>query len=89
MSFILWALPTGALALGAAGGGYVLGRWGDRVSAWQAAEAGAVAALLPIVAGWVTSGWTCASLGALVVAVPVAAAGASIGARRRRSGRLP
>jgi len=83
MSFLPWGLPTAALGLAASGGGYVLGRWGDGPAGRQAAEAGAVAALLPIVSVWVTSGWTWASLGALVVAVPAATAGGRIGGRRR------
>jgi hypothetical protein len=86
MSFILWALPTAALAFAATGGGYVLGRWGKGAATRQAVEAGALVALLPVVLAWGSSGVRWASLAGLVVAVPTAALGARIGRRRRSLG---
>jgi hypothetical protein len=83
MSFALWALPTAALAVAATGGGYVLGRWGERAATREAAKAGAVAALMPVVLVWMSSGVSWAPFGGMVVAVPAAALGARIGGRRR------
>lgn len=83
LGFILFALPTSALAVAASVGGYVLGRWGVGVRVREAAGAGALAALFPVVVGWTTSGWSWAPLGALLVAVPLAAVGARVGARGR------
>jgi len=87
MGFFLWAFPTASLALAATGGGYVLGRWGERAATRQAAEAGALVALLPVLLAWVSSGVQWTSLAGLVVAVPTAVLGARVG-RRRRSVRL-
>ncbi len=83
MSFALWALPTAALALAAIGGGYVLGRWGEGAGALQAAEAGVIVALFPVLLVWVSSGVSWAPLGAVAVAAPAAALGGLVGGRRR------
>jgi hypothetical protein len=87
MSFVLWILPVAALALAASAGGYVLGRWGERATIRQAAEAGALVAFLPVILSGVRSGASWASLAGLAVAVPAAALGAWVG-RRWRSARL-
>jgi hypothetical protein len=87
LSFVLWILPVTALAIAASAGGYVLGRWGERVTTREAAGAGALVALLPVVLSGVRSGASWTSLAGLAVAVPAAALGARVG-RRWRSARL-
>ena len=79
------ALYVAALALGAALGGFLVGRWGATgVGVREAALAGLGAAVVAGAVTWVSVG---PSLGALLVAgvaLPMAALGGRAGLRRRR-----
>jgi hypothetical protein len=73
-----------AIALGALGGGFIVGRWGKAgVGALQAALAGLVAATIATVLSCVSFGFTPRSLLVVVVAVPMAALGGTLGRRGR------
>jgi hypothetical protein len=72
------------LALGAIGGGFVVGRWGAAgVGAREAALAGLAAALVAVGVSWASFGVSAGSLLIVVVAVPMAALGGWLGMRRR------
>jgi hypothetical protein len=74
-----------ALLLGAAAGGYLVGRWGgDRIGVREAAVGGGVAGLVAVVLS--LAGGT--SLAALAV-VPLSAVGAAVGAARGVRRRAP
>jgi hypothetical protein len=76
---------AGGLALGALGGGYLLGRWGTAgVGMREAALAALVAALAATALAWGTGGVSFGSLATIVIAVPWAALGARLGLRRRQ-----
>ncbi len=88
LGLVAWLLPTGALFLAGALGGYVLGRWGER-SGWRdGAGAGGLVALFAIGLAWARSGVSAAPLAVLGVVVPAAALGALLG-ERLRAGGLP
>lgn len=72
-----------AIALGAVGGGFLVGRWGSRVGVRHAALAGMVAAIVAIALSCVSSGFAARSLLVAVVAVPMASAGGRLGRRAR------
>jgi hypothetical protein len=73
-----------ALALGAALGGFLIGRWGPAgVGVREAALAGLGAAAVAGVVTWVSLGPSVGALFAAAVALPTAALGGRIGLRRR------
>ncbi|MGH7270543.1 MAG: hypothetical protein ACREJ3_08945 [Polyangiaceae bacterium] len=73
-----------ALAVGAALGGYVVGRWGSaQAGIREAALAGLAAAVVASVASWSSFGMRAGPLLVVVVAVPAAALGGKLGLRRR------
>jgi hypothetical protein len=86
LSLYAWLLPTGALFLSGALGGYVLARWGDRSGRLEAAEAGGLVALFAMGLSWARSGLSFAPAVALLVVVPAAVLGASLGRRMRPGG---
>ena len=74
-----------AIALGAAAGGYLVGRWGDRgVGVREASAAGALAALVAVALalGGGASAWS-------FVMVPLSAGAAALGGRRGLRRRAP
>lgn len=78
------ALYAGALAIGAALGGMLVGRWGPRgVGVREAALAGLLAALVAGGLTWVSFGPSAGALLLVVVVVPAAALGGRSGARAR------
>ena len=80
---VAWLLPTAAVLVAGALGGYVLARWGDRAGLREAAEAGGLVALLAIGLSWARTGVSPASIFAVLVVVPGAIGGASLGRRKR------
>jgi hypothetical protein len=82
--FVMWLIPTGAMLLAGALGGYVLSRWGDRCGWREAAEASGLVAVFAIGLSWARIGVTGASAFALLVVVPGAVLGAILGRRMRR-----
>jgi hypothetical protein len=73
-----------ALALAALGGGFTVGRWGgEGVGAREAALGGFVAAIVAIVASWISYGIALGALFIVVVAVPLAGLGGKLGMSRR------
>jgi hypothetical protein len=81
--FLTWLIPTSAMLLAGALGGFVLARWGDRCGRREAAEASGLVALFAIVLSWARIGVTFASAFALLVVVPGAVFGASLGRHLR------
>jgi hypothetical protein len=77
---LLLALP---LALGAFGGGFIVGRWSRRAGVREAALAGLVTALVTSLLSWVEAGLSLAPLAGALLAVPMAAAGGWSGSRAR------
>ena len=74
-----------ALGLGAALGGFLVGRWGTAgVGLREAALAGLGASAVAIVATWVSFGPSAGALLVAAVATPMAAAGGRFGLRARR-----
>jgi hypothetical protein len=79
------ALYGAALALGAALGGFLVGRWGAAgVGVREAALAGLGAAIVAGAATWVSLGPSVGALFVAGVALPMAALGGRAGLRRRR-----
>jgi hypothetical protein len=73
-----------ALAGGAVGGGYVVGRWGSRgIGVREAALAGLAAAVAAAAASWHELGATAGALLVPLLVVPAAAGGGMLGLRRR------
>jgi hypothetical protein len=73
-----------ALALGALGGGFLVGRWGGpAVGVREAALAGLVAAIVAALVSWLSLGLAPATLVVVAVATPMAALGGTLGVRRR------
>lgn len=80
----LVGLYAGALALGAALGGFLVGRWGTAgVGVREAALAGLGAAAVAGVVTWASSGPSAGALLVAVVALPMAALGGRAGLRAR------
>jgi hypothetical protein len=80
----LVGLYAGALALGAALGGFLVGRWGtEGVGVREAALAGLGAAAVAGVATWASSGPSAGPLLVAGVALPMAALGGRAGLRAR------
>jgi hypothetical protein len=80
----LVGLYAAALAVGAALGGFLVGRWGaEGVGVREAALAGLGAAAVAGVATWVTSGPSAGALLVAAVALPMAALGGRVGLRAR------
>jgi len=80
------ALPgLAALAIAAFGGGFVVGRFGDRTGSREAAMAGAITALVASVMAWAgpTPSALVAAAVTFVVAVGFAAWGGRTGSKRR------
>jgi hypothetical protein len=78
------ALYAAALALGAALGGFLVGRWGAAgVGVREAALAGLGAALVACVVTWVSFGPSAGALLVAAVALPMAALGGRAGVRAR------
>jgi hypothetical protein len=81
---VLVGLYAGALALGAALGGFLVGRWGTAgVGVREAAFAGLGAAAVAGVVTWVSSGPSAGALLVAAVALPMAALGGRAGLRAR------
>jgi len=77
-------LYTLAIALGAIGGGFIVGRWGGSgVGVAHAAMSGVAAAVIATALSSASFGFTPRSLLVAVVAVPTAAIGGALGRRRR------
>jgi hypothetical protein len=77
-------LYAAALALGAALGGFLVGRWGAAgVGVREAALAGLGAALVACAVTWVSFGPSAGALLVAVVALPMAALGGRAGVRAR------
>lgn len=73
-----------ALTLGAAAGGYVVGRWGAAAAGLrEAAISGLVASLVAAGASWVSLGPSPAPAVLPLLIVPAAAVGGMLGLRRR------
>jgi hypothetical protein len=78
------ALHVAALALGAALGGYLVGRWGTRgVGLREATLSGLVAAVAALALTWASSGFSASSLLLVAGAPPMAALGGKLGRRGR------
>jgi hypothetical protein len=86
MGMLLFVLSTTTLALAAAGGGFLVGRYGESAGVREAALSGAVAVAIAALMTAVSGGASLLSLAGLVVAVPVAAVGARLGLRLRPRG---
>jgi len=80
---VAWLLPTAAVFVAGALGGYVLARWGDRIGLQEAAQAGGLVAVFAIGLSWARTGVSAASIVAVLVVVPGALGGASLGRRKR------
>jgi hypothetical protein len=84
LGVLAWLLPTLALGIAGAIGGYVLARWGQPSGPREAAEAGGVVGFGAALLTWARLGVSLTALVALAVVVPAALAGASLGLRARR-----
>ena len=82
LTALLVALPAAALAAGALGGGYVVGRWSDKAG-WR--EAGAAGGTVGILTGAMalTSGISAAALIPILLTLLTAALGGWWGARKK------
>jgi hypothetical protein len=79
------AVYAAALALGAALGGFLVGRWGTAGAGLrEAALAGLGASAVAVVITWVSFGPSGGTLLVAAVATPMAAAGGRLGLRARR-----
>jgi hypothetical protein len=77
---VIYAL---SIALGALGGGFVVGRWGGGVGVRHAGLAGLVAATVAVALSFASFGFAPRSFLVAVVAVPMAALGGALGRRGR------
>jgi hypothetical protein len=77
---------VGALGLGAALGGFLVGRWGtSRIGIREAALAGLGASAVAMAVTWVAFGPSAGALLVAAVATPLAALGGRFGVRARRA----
>jgi hypothetical protein len=84
VGLIMVSLYAAALALGAALGGFLVGRWGPAgVGVREAALAGLGAAAVAGVVTWASSGPSAGALLLALVALPTAALGGRVGERAR------